>query len=217
MMPAEIFRCKRSGCCLSLLLLLPSHTVNLFLHCCMLLDRSFFILLFLCTLFLPAMSGTQHTTRPIVTGTSVVGLTYKGGVLLAADTMLSYGSMAKSFQTPRMVSIDDRILLGASGEYSDFQEIVNKVEALCLEEQTQSMESIYEQRKLPAASLWKYLRAVLYNRRSKYNPFWNDVVVAGYENDAPFLGVIDKLGTTLKENLVATGFGAYLAMPLLRE
>lgn len=163
------------------------------------------------------MAGRQHTTRPIVTGTSVVGLVYDGGVLLAADTLLSYGSMAKSFDTPRMVSVDNRILLGASGEYSDFQEIVTKVEALALEETTQSMESLYEQNALSAKSLWNYLRAVMYQKRSKFNPFWNDLVVAGFEDNKPFLGVVDKLGTTLQENLVATGFGAYLAMPLLRE
>ena len=117
------------------------------------------------------MASKQHTTRPITTGTSVVGLVYDGGVLLAADTLLSYGSMAKSFNTPRMVSIGDRILLGASGEYSDFQEIVNKVEALALEETTQSMESVYDQSSLSAKSLWNYLRAVMYQKRSKMNPF----------------------------------------------
>ena len=177
----------------------------------------FLSLLLVSVLLNNTMASKQHTTRPIVTGTSVVGLTYQGGVLLAADTLLSYGSMAKSFDTPRMVSIDNRILLGASGEYSDFQEIVQRVEALALEETTQSMESRYDSRPLPAKSLWNYLRSVMYQRRSKYNPFWNDLVVAGFENDAPFLGVVDKLGTTLQENLVATGFGSHLAMPLLRE
>ena len=166
------------------------------------------------------MSSNQRTTRPITTGTSVVGLVYDGGVLLAADTLLSYGSMAKSFNTPRLYSIEDRILVGASGEYSDLQEIIAKVKALALEESTtSSMESIYVERKLPAKSLWNYLRAVMYQKRSKQNPYWNDVVVAGYDEQTskPFLGTIDKLGTTLQENLVATGFGAYLAMPLLRE
>ena len=163
------------------------------------------------------MAGIQHTTQPIVTGTSVVGLKYDGGVLLAADTLLSYGSMAKSFNTPRLHAIDNQILLGASGEYSDFQEIVTRVEALALEETTKSMQSLYEPQGLSAQALWNYLRAVMYQKRSKFNPFWNDLVVAGYEKQAPFLGVVDKLGTTLQENMVATGFGAYLAMPLLRE
>jgi 20S proteasome subunit beta 7 len=165
------------------------------------------------------MSSNQRTTRPITTGTSVIGLVYDGGVMIAADTLLSYGSMAKSFNTPRLYSIEDRILLGASGEYSDLQEIVAKVKALALQETTNSMESIYVDRKLPAKSLWNYLRAVMYQKRSKMNPYWNDIVVAGWDDQAekPFLGTVDKLGTTLQENLVATGFGAYLAMPLLRD
>ena len=169
------------------------------------------------------MSGStnQHTTRPIVTGTSVVGLKYDGGVLLAADCLLSYGSMAKSFDARRLHAVaNGSILLGASGEYSDYQELVQKVEALALEvSTTTSMESIYDEKPLPAKHLWNYLRAVLYQRRSKFNPFWNDLVVAGMNDDGktPFLGVVDKIGTTLEENLVATGFGGYLAMPLLRE
>jgi len=166
------------------------------------------------------MASKQHTTRPITTGTSVVGIVYDGGVLLAADTLLSYGSMVKSFSTPRLHSIEDRILIGASGEYSDLQEIVAQVKALALEASTtSSMESIYVDRKISAKSLWNYLRAVMYQKRSKMDPFWNDVVVAGWDEQTskPFLGTIDRLGTTLQENLVATGFGAYLAMPLLRE
>mmetsp|Transcript_1145 Transcript_1145/g.2438 ORF Transcript_1145/g.2438 Transcript_1145/m.2438 type:complete len:283 (+) Transcript_1145:50-898(+) len=164
--------------------------------------------------------STQRTTRPITTGTSVIGIVYDGGVMLAADTLLSYGSMAKSFDTPRIYSIEDRILLGASGEYSDLQEIVTRVKALALEESTtNSIESIYVDRKISAKSLWNYLRAVMYQKRSRMNPYWNDVVVAGWDDQTskPFLGTVDRLGTTLQENLVATGFGAYLAMPLLRD
>eukprot|EP00434_Breviolum_minutum_P038135 symbB.v1.2.033818.t1/scaffold4252.1/size42409/5 len=37
----------------------------------------------------------QHTLSPIVTGATVVGLKYKDGVILAADTLASYGSEAR--------------------------------------------------------------------------------------------------------------------------
>ena len=37
---------------------------------------------------------TRHTTQPIVTGGSVIALTFKGGVVIATDTLCSYGSMA---------------------------------------------------------------------------------------------------------------------------
>jgi 20S proteasome subunit beta 7 len=40
--------------------------------------------------------------------------------------------------------------------------------------------------------------------------------VAGYR-DAPFLGYVDLIGTAYEENFVSTGFGAYLAIPIIRE
>ena len=33
----------------------------------------------------------------------------------------------------------------------------------------------------------------------------------------PFLGVVDKIGTAYEDDVLATGFGAYIALPLMRE
>ncbi len=35
--------------------------------------------------------------------------------------------------------------------------------------------------------------------------------------DKPFLGFVDKLGTAFSSPIIATGFGAHLATPMLRE
>ncbi len=40
-------------------------------------------------------SSREHTLKPIVTGSSVVGIKYRDGVMLAADTLASYGSLAR--------------------------------------------------------------------------------------------------------------------------
>jgi len=162
-----------------------------------------------------AAPGREHTSRPIVTGTSVLGLKYAGGVMLAADTLASYGSMAKYKDARRLVSVDN-VLLGAGGEYSDFQSIQQLLEANALEERCTS--GLYEEHSSNAKETWNYLRAVMYERRNKMDPLWNDLVVAGLDaSKKPFLGWVDKIGTTFEENLVATGFGSYLAIPLLRE
>ena len=169
-----------------------------------------------------AAPGRQHTTRPIVTGTSVLGIVYDKGVLLAADTLLSYGSMAKTQNAQRLRIIPGtRTVIGASGEYSDFQKICEVLEQKALEETTTSlMDSLYADTStaVTAASTWNYLRMVMYTKRSKFNPYWNDLIVAGTdEAGKPFLGWVDKIGTTIQDNFMATGFGGYLAMPLLRE
>lgn len=71
---------------------------------------------------------------------------------------------------------------------------------------------------LNAANIHTYLSKVLYKRRSDFNPLWNQLLVAGFdENDTPFLASADLLGTTFSAPTLATGFGAHLAQPLLRK
>ena len=39
-----------------------------------------------------AEDPTKHTTRPIVTGTSVIAVKYADGVMMAADTLGTYAA-----------------------------------------------------------------------------------------------------------------------------
>ena len=66
---------------------------------------------------------SQRTANPIVTGGSVVGVKYNGGILVAADTLASYGSLARFEGVERIAQIGDAgdTLLAAGGEYSDYQ------------------------------------------------------------------------------------------------
>lgn len=49
-------------------------------------------------------------------------------------------------------------------------------------------------------------------------PLWNAHVVAGVDKaDGPFLGYVDLKGVAYKSDSVATGYGAYIAQPLLRK
>lgn len=60
---------------------------------------------------------------------------------------------------------------------------------------------------------------MMYNRRSKVDPLWNSLVLAGIDptTGVPFLGYVDLLGTTYQSSTIATGFGLHLAQPLLRK
>lgn len=66
-------------------------------------------------------------------------------------------------------------------------------------------------------ALHTWLTRVLYNRRSKFDPLWNTFLVAGMEDGEPFLGCVDKIGTAFRDNKIATGYGAHIALPLMRE
>ncbi|CAN7942050.1 unnamed protein product, partial [Ixodes pacificus] len=71
--------------------------------------------------------------------------------------------------------------------------------------------------KLKPKSLYSWLTRVMYNRRSKFDPLWNTYLVAGLQDGVPFLGQVDMLGTAFQSDTLATGYGAYIAQPLLRD
>nr|XP_005613761.1 proteasome subunit beta type-4-like [Equus caballus]XP_008513237.1 PREDICTED: proteasome subunit beta type-4 [Equus przewalskii] len=48
-------------------------------------------------------------------------------------------------------------------------------------------------------------------------PLSNAMVIAGYADGESFLGYVDMLGVAYEAPSLATGYGAYLAQPLLRE
>lgn len=73
----------------------------------------------------------KHTQQPIVTGTSVLAIKYKDGVMMAADTLASYGSLARFMDVRRIKYVEGaNALVGCSGDMSDFQHIQHSIDNL---------------------------------------------------------------------------------------
>ncbi|KAI5466682.1 nucleophile aminohydrolase [Mariannaea sp. PMI_226] len=156
----------------------------------------------------------QNTQQPIVTGTSVVAIKFKDGVVIAADNLASYGSLARFTDVKRLRTFADSSVLGFSGDISDMQYLNRHLTDLTLSEAYDSP----DKPRLNAANLHRYLAKLLYNRRSNFDPLWNHLLVAGLDDDeAPFLAAADLLGSTYTAPSLATGFGSMLAQPILRR
>lgn len=162
--------------------------------------------------YLGSSDPTTHTLKPIVTGASVLAVKYNGGVMLAADTLASYGTLARYKDVRRIIGFGNDTLVGASGEISDFQSISDTLEVIHQDDINQADGFVKGPKEV-----FNYMRTVMYNRRSKGNPLWNQLLVAGYRDGQSFLGYVDMIGTSFEENYIATGFGGYLAIPLIRE
>lgn len=156
--------------------------------------------------------GKQHTLYPTTTGTSVLGLRFNGGVVLAADTLGSYGGLARYRNCSRIMKVNDTTVLGAGGDYADFQHVKGIIEQMVIDE-----ECLNDGFNYTPKSLFSWLTRVMYNRRSRFNPLWNTFIVGGVENGEPFLGYVDKIGTAYEAPTLSSGYGAYIAQPLLRE
>jgi len=154
----------------------------------------------------------KHTKQPIVTGTSVLAVQYADGIMMAADTLGSYGSLAKYKDLRRVRAVGSSTLIGASGEYSDFQHIISMLNDANTADFCEDDGCF-----LGPDNIFHYMTRVLYQRRNKQNPLWNTLVVAGVKQDGEkFLGVVDNIATAFQDKFIATGYGEYIAMPLLR-
>ena len=160
----------------------------------------------------PTAGPRRRTQQPIVTGTSVVAVKYKGGVMMAADTLGSYGGLARFKNISRITAVGTETLVGFGGDLSDFQYISDFLGKLTTREQclddgcTHAPQDIHS-----------YLTRVLYARRSNFNPLWCSLVTAGVRDGEVFLGTTDLIGTAFTDDFLCTGFGKHLAMPIIRE
>ncbi|CAG8766106.1 14032_t:CDS:2, partial [Acaulospora morrowiae] len=82
----------------------------------------------------PKNEAITRTQQPIVTGTSVIALKYKDGVMLAADNLASYGSLARFRDIERIHPVGDFTVIGASGDISDYQYTKRILDDLMVEE-----------------------------------------------------------------------------------
>jgi len=156
--------------------------------------------------------GSQRTSQPITTGTSVIGVKFTNGVLIAADTLVSYGSLASFRNVDRVYKINENCIIGAGQDYADFQFIKRYIDEKVTED------FCYDDKiEMKPRSLYNWLTRMMYNKRSRMDPLWVDLVVGGIQDGEPFLGHVDMRGRAYEDNVIATGYGKHLALPLLRE
>ncbi|KAK4660355.1 Proteasome subunit beta type-7 [Podospora pseudocomata] len=174
-------------------------------------------------------SGPRTVTQsPVVTGTSVIAIKYKDGVVMAADNLASYGSLARFTDVKRLRTFLDTTVIGFGGDVSDMQFLDRHLKELAtdesyeveptLDDQDDEESSSSKPGHLNAANLFKYLQKLMYQRRNSFDPLWNQILVAGLDSDSkPFLASVDLRGTSFTSPSLATGFGAALAQPIMRK
>jgi len=154
----------------------------------------------------------SHSQYPITTGTSVFGLKYKDGIIIAADTSGNYGNLARYPMTQRVHKINETTVIASSGDIADFQ-YLHKI--ILSKQNEEDIRGGGVTMRPEALHCW--LTRVQYNRRSKFDPLWNTTIVGGMQEGKPFLGCVDLIGTAWTENAIATGIGAAMAIPIINH
>jgi len=154
----------------------------------------------------------SRTQQPVTQGTSILGIAFEGGVMLAGDMLGSYGSLAKFRSIERIIKVNDTTILGASGDIADFQHVKAFIEQRVINDECDDNGFV-----LKPKALHTRLTRMMYVARSKFDPLWNTFLIAGLEDGEPYLGCVDKIGTSFRDTKIATGYGAHIALPLMRD
>ena len=111
-----------------------------------------------------------------------------------------------------MRAVNGTTVIGFTGELSDFDYIMTLLEELNTADFCED-----DGKELSPREIYAYLTRVMYNRRNKFDPLWNSLVVAGMKNGESFLGTVGMIGQHYADSHVAAGFGNHMARPLFRE
>lgn len=156
-----------------------------------------------------------HTQQPVNIGNSVIGIKYKDGVMIAADTAVAYGSMKKTKGASRMAKLSDETVIACSGEMSDYQELLKifkeKHEADVIEDDGAQF--------YKPTDYFNFLSRLNYQRRMKGDPLWTGTLIGGVRKDTGevFLGQVDLYGTKLTGNFLLTGLAAHYGQVLMQN
>jgi len=147
--------------------------------------------------------------RYYMPGATTIGLIFDGGVILASEKRITYGSMIMSKTGKKVFKIADNIGAACAGLISDMQILVREIEA-------QAKLFTYEaKRPMPVNAAAKLMSNVLFNRRMI--PLITQTIVAGMDSDGPALYVLDVLGSLLPDTYSAVGSGALMATGVLEQ
>ena len=109
-----------------------------------------------------------------MTGSTVMAISFDGGIVVASDRSVFYGKMQRMQNNTRQFRVNDFCVVVFSGDYADFQWLQNLIERKQLELQRGTRKQYLKPEMVHA-----FLTALFYQRRSKFNPIWNTILVCG--------------------------------------
>lgn len=141
-------------------------------------------------------------------GTTTVGITFKDGVILAADKRATYGSFIAAKDVDKVHVVSDNMAMTIAGGVGDAQTLVRITKAELELYKYSNGENMTVQ---GAATL---LANIL--QGNKYYPYLVQLIVGGYDS-SPRLFDLDPFGGLIPERYTSTGSGSVVAYGLLDE
>lgn len=101
-------------------------------------------------------------------------MAFNGGVAIATDRVVSYGKTARYKGVSRQYRVNSHCIVSFGGDHADFQWLQNVIER-----RQDELRCCNRSLKLTPKMLHAYLTTFLYYRRTKMDPVWNTLIIAG--------------------------------------
>jgi proteasome beta subunit len=151
----------------------------------------------------------EAQNRFYMPGATTIGLVFDGGVILASEKRVTYGSMIMSRTGKKVFRIADQVGAACAGLVSDMQILAREIEAQA------KLFVLDTKRSMSVNAAAKLMSNVLFNRRMV--PLITQTIVGGMDDNGPAIYVLDVLGSLLPDTYAAVGSGAQMATGVLEE
>ncbi len=144
-------------------------------------------------------------------GTTTVGLTYKGGVVLATDQRVTLGRMIMS-RVDKVFPVTNNLAITTAGTVSDNQVLLKHMQA------EMKLFELENKKKATLETLSSVLQNTVYSGYKRWSPFMIQAIIAGLSRDKTFkLMSFDPSGAAIEDPYTATGSGMMFALGILQE
>jgi proteasome beta subunit len=147
--------------------------------------------------------------KALETGTTTVGIMAKDAVIIAADSKSTMGYMVESKLARKIFQLDDHIGITIAGMVGDAQTIVRLLKAQF---------KLYRLERGPISV--KAASTLLSNilQGSKYFPYMNQFIMAGYDSNGPAVYTFDPYGgSDSHDKFFSTGSGSPFVYGMLES
>lgn len=143
------------------------------------------------------------------TGATVVGIKCTDGVVVATDSLISWGTLILSEKGVKAFKLTDTIVLASAGLTSDYQMLVNRLQAQI------KLYELNQKKKITVKALSKMIANTLYSIRM--TPLYVQTVVVGVDPLGPQLYTLDMGGSLIPDEFTAAGTGTSTAYGVLED
>lgn len=143
-----------------------------------------------------------------IPGATVVGITYKDGLVLGAERRVTLGGFIVSKTAKKTFKVTDNVGAACAGMIGDMQILIKELQSYV------RLRELELRRPLPPNSVAKLLSVIMFERR--FAPMITQVMIGGI-NTKPSIWILDPLGSLIPDDYAAVGSGAEIAIGLVEN